>query len=104
MRNILPIWKISRQAMRPHPAVSFSGNPGDAATKESGMSSIDGPIAIAILDDYQQVALEMADWSSVAARAAITVFDDHLADSDRVVERLRPFDVVCVMRERTPLP
>jgi len=68
------------------------------------MSSIDGPIAIAILDDYQHVALEMADWSSVAARAAITVFDDHLADPDRVVERLRPFDVVCVMRERTPLP
>src|SRR5260221_11959552 len=68
------------------------------------MSSNDGPIAIAILDDYQNVALEMADWSSVAARAAITVFNDHLADLERVVERLLPFDVVCVMRERTPLP
>ena len=59
---------------------------------------------VAILDDYQNVALSMADWSEVAARADITVFTDHLADQDAVVERLAPFDVVCVMRERTPLP
>jgi phosphoglycerate dehydrogenase-like enzyme len=58
---------------------------------------------VAILDDYQDVALTMADWSQVARRAAITVFNDHLADPDAVVERLSPFDVVCVMRERTPL-
>jgi phosphoglycerate dehydrogenase-like enzyme len=59
---------------------------------------------VAILDDYQNVALSMADWSEVAGRAEITVFSDHLADQDAVVERLAPFDVVCVMRERTPLP
>ena len=59
---------------------------------------------VAILDDYQNVALEMADWSSVAARAEITVFNDLVADPDAVVERLLPFDVICVMRERTPLP
>ncbi|GFG76700.1 D-2-hydroxyacid dehydrogenase family protein [Mycobacterium botniense] len=59
---------------------------------------------VAILDDYQQVALRMADWSAVAARAEIVVFHDHLADPDALVERLAPFDVVCVMRERTPLP
>jgi phosphoglycerate dehydrogenase-like enzyme len=59
---------------------------------------------VAILDDYQNVALSMADWSEVAARADITVFTDHLADQDAVVQRLAPFDVVCVMRERTPLP
>lgn len=58
---------------------------------------------VAILDDYQDVALTMADWSEVARRASITVFNDHLADPDAVVERLSPFDVVCVMRERTPL-
>jgi len=58
---------------------------------------------VAILDDYQNVALSMADWSPVAARADITVFNDHLADQDAVIERLAPFDVVCVMRERTPL-
>ena len=59
---------------------------------------------VAILDDYQNVALDLADWSAVASRAEITVFNDHLADPDEVVARLRPFDVICVMRERTPLP
>jgi phosphoglycerate dehydrogenase-like enzyme len=59
---------------------------------------------IAILDDYQGVALELADWSRLAERASIEVFRDHLADADAVVARLLPFDVVCVMRERTPLP
>jgi phosphoglycerate dehydrogenase-like enzyme len=61
-------------------------------------------IRIAILDDYQNVSLEMADWSRLAGRAVITVFNDHLTKLDEIVERLRPFDVVCVMRERTPLP
>jgi len=61
------------------------------------------PIRIAILDDYQGVALEMADWSPLDGRAEITVFRDHLADPDAVVERLAAFDIVCVMRERTPL-
>src|SRR6202049_2499674 len=58
---------------------------------------------IAILDDYQNVALESADWSVLRDRADIVVFQNHLADPDAVIERLLPFDVVCVMRERTPL-
>jgi phosphoglycerate dehydrogenase-like enzyme len=58
---------------------------------------------VAILDDYQDVALRLADWSAVARRAEITVFNDHIADPAALVERLRPFDAVCVMRERTPL-
>jgi phosphoglycerate dehydrogenase-like enzyme len=60
-------------------------------------------VNIAVLDDYQGVALNLADWSAVASRANIVVFNDHLTDSDKVVERLLPFEVVCVMRERTPL-
>ena len=59
---------------------------------------------IAVLDDYQNVALESADWSVLRDRANIVVFQNHLADPDAVIERLLPFDVVCVMRERTPLP
>jgi phosphoglycerate dehydrogenase-like enzyme len=59
---------------------------------------------VAILDDYQNVALTMADWSAVAEKAEIAVFNDHVSNPDAVVERLLPFDVVCVMRERTPLP
>jgi hypothetical protein len=41
---------------------------------------------IAILDDYQNVALSMADWSAVATRAEITVFSDHLAEREAVVK------------------
>src|SRR5229473_2011242 len=59
---------------------------------------------IAVLDDYQHVALESADWSVLRDRADITVFQNHLSDPDAVIKRLLPFDVVCVMRERTPLP
>jgi phosphoglycerate dehydrogenase-like enzyme len=59
---------------------------------------------IAILDDYQNVALEMADWSVLSKRAEITVFSDHVSEPSALVERLLPFDVVCAMRERTPLP
>ena len=59
---------------------------------------------IAILDDYQNVALKMADWSALSGRAEITVFNDHVRDPSALVERLLPFDIVCVMRERTPLP
>jgi Zinc-binding dehydrogenase/D-isomer specific 2-hydroxyacid dehydrogenase, catalytic domain len=58
---------------------------------------------IAVQDDYQHVALSLADWSVLDRRATVTVFDDHLADSDAVIERLRPFDIVCAMRERTPM-
>ena len=58
---------------------------------------------IAVLDDYQDVALKLADWSAVTARADVDVFRDHLADADAVAARLLPYDIVCVMRERTPL-
>jgi phosphoglycerate dehydrogenase-like enzyme len=58
---------------------------------------------IAVLDDYQNAALESADWSMVRDRADITVFQDHIDDADAVAARLLPFDIVCVMRERTPL-
>src|SRR6476469_9507662 len=58
---------------------------------------------IAVLDDYQDVALSLADWSALDERATVTVFNDHLANSDAVVERLQPFDIVCQMRERTPM-
>jgi phosphoglycerate dehydrogenase-like enzyme len=60
-------------------------------------------VNVAVLDDYQGVALTLADWSKVTARARVTVFNDHLDDPEALIERLAPFDVVCVMRERTPL-
>ncbi|MEJ0051055.1 MAG: D-2-hydroxyacid dehydrogenase family protein [Methylovirgula sp.] len=67
------------------------------------MNANEGPIKLAILDDYQNIALKMADWSPLRDRVSIEVFSDHISDPDRLVDRLLPFDIVCVMRERTPL-
>jgi phosphoglycerate dehydrogenase-like enzyme len=58
---------------------------------------------IAVLDDYQSVALKIADWSLLEGKAEISVFTDHLADEEALARRLAPYDIVCVMRERTPL-
>ena len=55
---------------------------------------------VAILDDYQAVALRLADWGSLPAD--VEVFRDHVADEAGVAARLADFDVVVAMRERTP--
>ncbi len=68
------------------------------------MTAASARVRVAVLDDYQNVSMTMADWSPVTSRADVTVFTDHVADPDVLIERLRPFDVVFVMRERTPLP
>src|SRR5580692_4938735 len=57
---------------------------------------------VAILDDYQQVALASADWSAVRERAEIHVFTSHIARTEALVNALEPFDVIVAMRERTP--
>lgn len=59
---------------------------------------------LAIIDDYERAALESADWSSVQDDIEVSVFHDHLEDEDAVAERLQPFDIVSLMRERTPFP
>ena len=56
---------------------------------------------IAILDDYQDVALSCADWGSLPGRPEITVFNEHIARHETVAAALRPFDVIVAMRERT---
>ncbi len=57
---------------------------------------------VAILDDYQQVALASADWSAVRKIAEIHVFAQHIARTEALVSALEPYDVVVAMRERTP--
>jgi phosphoglycerate dehydrogenase-like enzyme len=60
-------------------------------------------LKIAILDDYAKVALKSADWSVLAGKAELTVFDRHLSH-DEAVAALEPFDVLCTVRERMSLP
>ena len=59
---------------------------------------------VAILDDYQDISLEMADWGILSGKIEITVFNDHIHDQELLIERLRKFQVICAMRERTPFP
>jgi phosphoglycerate dehydrogenase-like enzyme len=61
-------------------------------------------VAIAVLDDYQNVALRMADWSRLQQAHRVVVFNEHLPDLDAVAHALAPFDVVGIMRERTAFP
>jgi phosphoglycerate dehydrogenase-like enzyme len=61
-------------------------------------------IHVAVLDDYQEVALRMADWRVLPSDVKVTVFTDHLPDQNAVAERLKDFEIVVAMRERTPFP
>ena len=49
---------------------------------------------VAVLDDYQGVAFEMADWSTLGNSVEVTVFRDHVSDPNELVRRLEPFDIV----------
>ena len=57
----------------------------------------------AILDDYQHASAMFADWSAITDRVELTIFDEHEPDQTRLIRRLLPFEILCVMRERTPL-
>ena len=59
---------------------------------------------LAILDDYQGTAKDLADWSKLPAGVEVEFFQDHIVDEDQLVERLGDFDLVQGMRERTPFP
>ena len=58
---------------------------------------------IAILDDYQNAALDAADWDTLGPGVEIKVFNRYI-ESEAVAEALQGFDVVVGMRERTPFP
>ncbi len=57
---------------------------------------------LAVLDDYQGTAKDLADWSELPAGTDVEFFQDHIMEEDKLVERLKDFDLVMGMRERTP--
>jgi len=61
-------------------------------------------VKAAILDDYQNVALKLADWSPVAKDVEVTVFNRPFAGPDEAIKALQGFPIVVGMRERTPFP
>src|SRR6516164_7885748 len=58
----------------------------------------------AILDDYLNLALGVADWSKIADRVDVTVFNQPFASVEAAATALKEFEIVCAMRERTPFP
>jgi len=58
---------------------------------------------IAILDDYHNVSERMADWNTLPSSVRLTVFNAPIGDLDALAEALADFEVLCVMRERTPI-
>jgi D-3-phosphoglycerate dehydrogenase len=62
------------------------------------------PMRCAILDDYQNVALKLADWSKITGEVEVKVFNSPFSDADAVVRALKDFAIVAMMRERTPFP
>lgn len=59
---------------------------------------------IAVLDDWQNIARDLADWSALMARAEVVFFTAPLPGEDAAARSLRDFDIVLTMRERTPFP
>lgn len=57
---------------------------------------------VAVLDDWQNVARTYGDWSVLPKDVEVVVFNDHLPDLEPLVARLADFEIVCIMRERTP--
>lgn len=58
-------------------------------------------LRVAVLDDYQRIALDMADWCGLEGVVQIDCFDDHVSGVDMVADRLGDYDIVVAMRERT---
>lgn len=58
----------------------------------------------AILDDYFDIALSLADWPAVKDRVEVTVFDQPFASEAEAASKLKDFEIICAMRERTPFP
>jgi phosphoglycerate dehydrogenase-like enzyme len=60
------------------------------------------PLRIAVLDDWQSVASGVLDWSVLDSVGEVSFLHEYPADTATMVERLASFDVICIMRERTP--
>src|SRR6516164_3876903 len=58
----------------------------------------------AILDDYFNIALDVADWNKIADRVDVTVFNHHFPARQAAASALKDFEIICAMRERTPFP
>src|SRR6516165_9561572 len=80
-----------------------SGRPALRPIRFIGRNQQDNTMRCAILDDYQNVALKMADWSAISKTVEIKVFNQWIPTA-QVPAALKGFEIVCAMRERTRFP
>ena len=58
-------------------------------------------VQIAVIDDWQDVARDVVDWSALDSIGEVSFVHDYPADNETLAKRLGSFEVICVMRERT---
>lgn len=61
-------------------------------------------IKVAILDDYQNVTHHFANWEKLSEKIQLKIFNEYIGDDPNLSEKLSDYDILCLMRERTPLP
>jgi phosphoglycerate dehydrogenase-like enzyme len=61
------------------------------------------PLSVAILDDFQNVTRELADWKRLPPHVSVTIYNEHF-EGEELIRRISPFDVLVITRERTPFP
>ena len=61
-------------------------------------------IKVAVLDDYQNVTHHFANWETLSEKIELKIFNDYIGDKANLSEKLFNYDILCLMRERTPLP
>ena len=61
-------------------------------------------IKVAILDDYQNVTHQFANWEKLSEKIQLKIFNEYIGDDPNLSEKLSDYDILCLMRERTPLP
>ena len=61
-------------------------------------------LKVAVLDDYQNVTRHFASWETLGDKIELKVFNEYIGDDPHLSEKLSDYDILCLMRERTPLP
>ena len=61
-------------------------------------------IKVAVLDDYQNVTHYFANWEKLSEKIELKIFNEYIGGDPNLSEILSDYDVLCLMRERTPLP
>ena len=61
-------------------------------------------IKVAVLDDYQKVTCHFANWQKLSGKIDLKIFSKYIGKDPDLSKKLFDYDVLCLMRERTPLP